>query len=601
MGERQSINRSDTLVAEWERAGVRAEALLCSPVQIQFERMPIACIMFDSHRRVIEWNPAAEQTFGYARDEAVGKDGFLLLLPPAGRMRAQDLIRRLTGGDVTAHSVNENITKDGRTIVCEWHNTPLRNAEGQVVAILSMAQDITARERAEEALRESKRSLASELAGMARLQEVSTRLVRAGDSISLLQEIVDAAIAITAADMGNIQLLDGDMGCLEIVASRGFERPFLDFFREVRGGESACGAAIISRERTVVEDVTSSAIFAGRPALEVLRAAGVRAVQSTPLVSRAGRTLGMLSTHYRMPRHPAERDLHVVDLLARQAADWIERTQVEADRERLLASERQARAEAERLARTKDDFLATLSHELRTPLTAIVGWTDVIKMGIADPELVMHAVEVISRNARAQGQLVADLLDLSRTVAGKMRLQVEPVDLPRVIAAAVEAVTPAADARRIRIRCAIESLPACVQGDATRLQQILWNLLSNAVKFTPEGGRIQVTLARFESQVEVSVSDDGKGIPADFLPHAFQRFRQADASASREYGGLGIGLALVKELTELHGGQVSAASEGEGRGSTFTVRLPLSTAAPQHGDTRQLPRALAPAVGEPGS
>jgi CheY-like chemotaxis protein len=247
---------------------------------------------------------------------------------------------------------------------------------------------------------------------------------------------------------------------------------------------------------------------------------------------------------------------------------------------------------AEAASRAKDEFLATLSHELRTPLTAILGWTHVIQMGIADPEGLAHGAEVIARNVRIQAQLIDDLLDLSRIATGKLRLNVERVELGGVIAASVEAIKPAADAKGVRLECILEPITEVVNGDGGRLQQVFWNLLSNAVKFTPERGRIQVVLGRVNSHAEISVSDTGEGIRADFLPHIFQRFRQADASTSREHGGLGIGLALVKELTELHGGRVSVVSDGEGKGSTFTVNLPLSIVVAPNG-VRQHPRAPA--------
>jgi len=256
--------------------------------------------------------------------------------------------------------------------------------------------------------------------------------------------------------------------------------------------------------------------------------------------------------------------------------DVTERKQVQAERERLLESERLARTEAERATHIKDEFLATVSHELRSPLTAIVGWADVIRHGKATQGQIEHGVEVIRRNALTQAQLIGDLLDLSRIVTGKMRLTPEVVDLAAVIHAAVELVKPSADARTIEISCSIEPLSERVHGDPARLQQIVGNLLSNAVKFTPRGGRIELTLLRAEEHLEVRVSDTGEGIPADFLPHVFERFRQGDASAAREYGGLGIGLALVRELTQLHGGEVSAASDGEGKGATFTVKLPVA-------------------------
>ncbi|HZW06648.1 MAG TPA: ATP-binding protein [Phycisphaerales bacterium] len=260
------------------------------------------------------------------------------------------------------------------------------------------------------------------------------------------------------------------------------------------------------------------------------------------------------------------------------ARDITERRRAEAEREQLLSAERAARGEAERAGRLKDEFLATLSHELRTPLAAIVGWAEILSRGTADPGTVVEGAGVILRNARLQARLVADLLDMSRIISGKMRLEVERVDLPAVIYAAVESVKPAAEARGVRLATELEPLPGPVYGDAARLQQIVWNLLSNAIKFTPRGGQVLLRLARAESHLELAVSDTGAGITSEFLPHVFERFSQANGSAARRHGGLGLGLAIVKQLTELHGGSVRAESAGADQGSTFTVRLPLAPA-----------------------
>jgi signal transduction histidine kinase len=274
--------------------------------------------------------------------------------------------------------------------------------------------------------------------------------------------------------------------------------------------------------------------------------------------------------------------------IARQAR---ERQLAEAARERLLTLEQEARQEAERQATIRDEFLATLSHELRTPLNAVLGWSHILRTDLNNPERARHAIDVIERNARLQTQLISDLLDMSRILSGKMRLHVQPVDLPAIIAAAVEAVQPAADARGVRVQQIIEPLPQVVHGDPGRLQQVAWNLLSNAVKFTQRGGRVQVVLARVSSHVELRVSDTGEGIAPEFLPLLFERFRQADASAARAHGGLGLGLALVKQLVQLHGGQVKAESDGLGRGATFTVELPLAIVHPSVEQDRAHPLA----------
>jgi signal transduction histidine kinase/CheY-like chemotaxis protein len=268
--------------------------------------------------------------------------------------------------------------------------------------------------------------------------------------------------------------------------------------------------------------------------------------------------------------NPVRFDGLTIDITAAKHADI--------EREQLLASERAARTEAERTGRIKDEFLATLSHELRTPLNAILGWAQLLRSGnkIHERDL-QEGLAVIERNARVQTQLIEDLLDMSRIISGKVRLDVQHVDLNVVIEAAVDAVAPTAAAKGVRLQKVLDSRAAnTVMGDAARLQQVFWNLLTNAIKFTPRHGRVQIFLQRADSHVEVSVRDTGQGIKAEFLPHVFERFRQADASTTRKQGGLGLGLALVKSLTEMHGGSVHVKSGGEGQGSTFSVRLPLA-------------------------
>jgi len=263
------------------------------------------------------------------------------------------------------------------------------------------------------------------------------------------------------------------------------------------------------------------------------------------------------------------------DITARRRAER-EVAKLAAERELFLESERAARSEAERLSHMKDEFLATLSHELRTPLHAIQGWAGLLRERRARPEDYERGLETIERNVRLQVQIVNDLLDMSRIISGKIHLEVQPVYLHDIVNNAIEAVRQSAAAKAIRIQAILDSRIGLVRGDPSRLHQVLWNLLSNAVKFTPKGGRIQVVLERVNSHVEISVEDNGIGIPAEFLPHVFDRFRQADATTSRRYGGLGLGLSIVKNLLELHGGTVRVKSPGENQGSTFIVSLPIS-------------------------
>jgi CheY-like chemotaxis protein/nitrogen-specific signal transduction histidine kinase len=247
----------------------------------------------------------------------------------------------------------------------------------------------------------------------------------------------------------------------------------------------------------------------------------------------------------------------------------------EHEREQLLALEQAARAEAETANRLKDEFLATVSHELRTPLMAILGWTSLLRMGKLEDDTVATALETVERNANSQAQLINDLLDVSRIANGQLRLNVQPIELAQIIEDSVDAVRPAADAGGIQLEVSLDAQVGRISGDADRLQQVVWNLLTNAVKFTPAGGRVQVRLERGDTQVHIMVRDSGKGIDPQFLPAVFDRFRQADSSSTRRYGGLGLGLSIVRQLVALHGGSVEAQSEGEGKGSTFMVRLPL--------------------------
>jgi PAS domain S-box-containing protein len=281
------------------------------------------------------------------------------------------------------------------------------------------------------------------------------------------------------------------------------------------------------------------------------------------------------------------------------ARDITERKRLEEDRSKLLDWEQRARVQAEAANRAKDEFLATVSHELRTPLNAMLGWARMLRADKLDGATSARALEAIERNAKSQAQLIEDLLDVSRIISGKLRLDVRSVELPLVIEAAIDAVRPAAEAKQIRLQTVLDPRAGPVAGDSDRLQQVVWNLLSNAVKFTPKGGRVQVRLERINSHVEVTVSDTGKGISADFLPYLFDRFRQEDGTPSRKYGGLGLGLAIVRHLSELHGGTVSAESAGEGQGAAFRVSLPLMIVSQPGGVLASGLTRVHPTAGQP--
>jgi PAS domain S-box-containing protein len=273
---------------------------------------------------------------------------------------------------------------------------------------------------------------------------------------------------------------------------------------------------------------------------------------------------------------------HVVGA-SKVARDITERKKAEeqaeaADRERmrLLDSEREARSQAERASRLKDEFLATLSHELRTPLNAVLGWANILRIGKLQEEELNHGLDIIERNARVQAQIIEDLLDMSRIISGKVRLDVQRIELPALLSESIETLRATAEAKGVRLQAEMDPFVGSISGDPNRLQQVFWNLIHNAIKFTPEGGKVQVVLKRLKSHAMVSIIDTGEGIAPEFLPYIFDRFQQGDASTTRRHGGLGLGLSIVKQLVELHGGNVSVKSGGIEQGATFTVRLPLS-------------------------
>jgi signal transduction histidine kinase/ActR/RegA family two-component response regulator len=310
---------------------------------------------------------------------------------------------------------------------------------------------------------------------------------------------------------------------------------------------------ILVLSRSGAESATLAPLLGGLGNVSVVE----RPVRMTTLVSLLQSSLRARERQYQVREH------------------LIEQARAEAALREAEQTERAARTEAERAGRIKDEFLATLSHELRTPLHAILGWSQILRKSNDVNPKVAEGLTVIERNARSQAQIISDLLDMSSIISGKVRLDVQAADLATIVEAAINTVRPAADAKEIRLHIILDPLARPVRGDPNRLQQIFWNLLTNAVKFTPKGGRVSVTLERVNSHLELNIADNGDGIDAEFLPHVFDRFRQADSSMDRRHGGLGLGLSIVKQLVELHGGTIVAKSAGTGKGSTFTVLLPL--------------------------
>jgi signal transduction histidine kinase/ActR/RegA family two-component response regulator len=323
--------------------------------------------------------------------------------------------------------------------------------------------------------------------------------------------------------------------------------------------------------------------------LAQLRSVNVRSWMAVPLKIQGQISGSILLAYSESAREYSASDLLLVEDLARRAAVAIENA-------RLYAASQTERARVEEATRAKDEFVAMISHELRTPLNAVLGWTRMLRSGYLSESKRAHALEVIERNTIAQNQLIDDLLDISRIITGNMRIQFSEVDVGRVVELAAESIRPAADAKHITLELDLERSAAPIRADAERLRQVVSNLLTNALKFTPKGGRISVRMRRSESEIEITVEDTGAGITRDFLPHVFEHFRQSQAGTTRTQGGLGIGLAIVKHLVELHGGVVAADSPGPGRGATFVVRLPKEFSMPASELKRLPPRARDTAV-----
>ncbi len=417
-------------------------------------------------------------------------------------------------------------------------------------------------------------AVAADLESMRRLRDLSARLTNENNIQVLYDEIIETAIALTSADGGTLQVLEADTQDLLLLATHGLPTSLTDHFYRIKADSHAfCGSALAEHKRVLTDfDESESGDLDGSLRRHV--EAGFLSAQSTPLISRKGNLIGMVSTHWHAHHRPTQRELRFIDLLARQAADLIEQRQAEAEREQLLVREREARQAAEHTNRIKDNFLAVLSHELRTPLNPIVGWSQILLTKPLSETKSKKAYETIQRNAKLQVQLIDDLLDVAKILRGKLVIEESPIVLSQVIEAAIEVVITAAEAKSITLQFTQLAEPQ-VRGNDARLQQIVWNLLSNAIKFTPTGGRIDISLASTDAQAVITVTDTGKGIQPEFIPHLFESFRQEDASITRQHGGLGLGLSIVKYLVDAHGGTIAASSDGENKGATFTLALPL--------------------------
>jgi PAS domain S-box-containing protein len=520
---------------------------------------------------VTSWNAAAERLFGFTAAEMVGQP-ILRIIPKELQHEEVDILAKIRAGERIERYETVRVHKDGRRLDISLTISPVRNAKGEIVGAAKIAHDITARRQAERALRE-------EAAALETLNKVGQAVASQLDLQRIVQLVTDAATQLTGAAFGaffhNVKNEQGESYLLYTLS--GAPREAFAQFPMPRNTDVF---ALTFRGEGVIrsDDIRKDPRYGKNPPYNGMPPGHlpVCSYLAVPVALHTGEVIGGLFLGHPECAVFKEREERLAIGIAAQASIAMSNArmfQTLRDREE---SERAARSEAERLSHLKDEFLATLSHELRTPLNAIQGWATLLRTRDAKPEDVERGLETIERNVRAQAQIVNDLLDMSRIISGKMHLEVQPLQLHEVINNAIDAVRQSADAKRIRIQMILDSGIGLVRGDPNRMQQVLWNLLTNAVKFTPKEGRIQVALERVNSHVEISVEDSGIGIRADFLPYVFDRFRQAESDTTRRYGGLGLGLSIVKSLVELHGGSVRVKSAGENQGTTFIVALPVS-------------------------
>jgi PAS domain S-box-containing protein len=477
-----------------------------------------AIMSVDLEGTLTSWNKAAEKMLGYPAAEAIGMS-CLNLVTPEQQPQEVEILKRVAAGDRIEHFEATWVCRNGGTVEISVTLSPIRSPDGTIIGASKVARDISEQKRGNRA------------------------------------DLLLAAIVSSSDDAIVSKNLDG------IITSwnEGARRIF-GYTAEEMIGQPVLKLVPVDRkdeEPRILERLGRGERVDHFETIRVRKDGEQINVSLTisPVRDHTGRIMG-------------------ASKIARDITH-LKRTAIEHDQ--LLESERAARSQAEHANRMKDEFLATVSHELRTPLNAIVGWTEILK-GASSLQEVAEGVAVIERNALVQAQLIDDLLDLGRISAGKMALNVEQVDISAIVREAIASVQHAADTKHITIKAILHDIRGRMMGDVKRLRQVIWNLLTNAIKFTPNQGRVFVTVSRVNSHIDISVADNGRGIPAEFLPHVFERFRQADASITRQHGGLGIGLALVKQLVELHAGNVHAASPGVGQGSTFTVTLPVMAA-----------------------
>lgn len=515
---------------------------------------------------ITSWNNGAAQMFGYTAEEMIGTP-IIRLIPEDRRHEEDEILKRLKAGDRIEHYETVRVTKEGRNLDVSLTISPIRDSKGKILGASKIIHDITERKRSAYALQKSEKLQRL----LAHIGELSVRMPGTGEMIEAIGERVSSEFGVSRCGFARVNMhkqeifvehdYHGDWPSLRgayLLADYG--RHFAD---DARSGRI-----------TAVEDLAAHAATASRYE-SVYKPIGIRSHVNVPL-HRNGRWLANFWITHHEPRSWSSFEIALMRIIADRIWLVLERKKAEEDRDQLLAREQAAREQAETASRLKDEFLATVSHELRTPLNAILGWTAMLRNGTVRETDSVRALETIERNARAQAQLIEDILDVSRTISGKLRLNIKPTEIITVIRAAIDSVRPAAQAKDIHLELLLDTCADHIQADEARLQQVVWNLLANAIKFTPKGGRVQVKLERLEGKAQLTVSDTGEGIPSEFLPYVFNRFQQADGTITRRHGGLGLGLAIARHLVEMHGGTIEAMSEGVGKGASFIVRMPIS-------------------------
>lgn len=521
----------------------------------------------DLEGNVTSMNSAVERLTGFSREELL-KMNMRQFLTAGSDAAAREMTgRKLAGEERTNYEIDVQ-AKHGGLVRLEV-SSRLIFKSGKPVGIQGVARDITARRAAEEALREvDQRALSEYERLLERVSILSQALGTARELLQIFRALREFAVVSAPCDGIFVSLYDPIRDVRTACYGWGDHQ-------EIDTGElppmpvTATGPNSIA-VRTGEVVVTNDYMNATRnhPAVLIGPDNGLRPKSSLAApMSVMGRIVGTIEIQSYEAN--AYRDEHVTAM--RMAANLVA---VAIENVRLLNQESSARATAEESNRLKDEFLATVSHELRTPLTAILGWSRMLQSDSLDQSMAANAIETIRRNAKAQSQIIDDILDVARIITGKLAMELDPLELAPIIEAAVDVVRPTAEAKGVRVETELPPQPMVVAGDSNRLQQIVWNLLSNAIKFTPSGGRVVLTVRNLGAQVEINVSDNGQGISKDFLPFVFDRFRQADSTTTRQHGGLGLGLAIARHLVEIHGGAIKATSAGPDQGSTFTVLLP---------------------------